>query len=477
VGQGTAWGPRCNAMKVRKVLTSITFRYIARYVMVLSATVFFVLAALYGYFTYTYFSELSDSIVEELDTLELIYAGQSLPGVEQYIDDQLSFHSVDHFYYLITDAQGEQVAGDLPSKPRYREFSDGWMGFQMDLLEWGEPVDADFLARSTELSDGFGATVARNYADAVEKTGLVFRTLFRAMIATLLLGVTGGFFSASSTLNRVERLKSELSTVIRSGPDKRLQVGQEMGSVRELAVMMNDILDQMESLMHGVRRVSDNIAHDLRTPLTRMRNNLSQLRSGLAAANEDDVDSIIEECDELLASFNALLRISALEAGSALTGGVEIELGNLLRDVVELYEPVAEEKGVEIRFDCAQTFHCRGEIDLLFQLFANLVDNAVKYTPPRGVVDLHLQSRPSRNGMPAVHSIIIADSGPGIPPAERKNVFRRFYRVESSRGEQPGHGLGLSLVQAIVQYHHGSIELGSNNPGLQVRVKLPQGNA
>ena len=460
-------------MKVRKVLTSITFRYITRYVMVLSATVFLVLAALYGFFTYTYFSDLSNSIVDELDTLELIHKGQSLAGVEQYIDDQLSGHPADHFYYLITDSQGKQVAGNLPESPRYREFSDGWMGFQMDLLEWGEPVDAEFLARSTALDSGFEAIVARNYAYAVEKTGLVFRTLFRAMVATLLLGITGGFFSASSTLNRIERLKSELSTVLRRGPDQRLQVGEEMGSVKELAVMMNDILDQMESLMQGVRKVSDNIAHDLRTPLTRMRNHLSQLHSGLDTASEEDVECIIEECDELLTSFNALLRISALEAGSALAGGEDVELSGLLRDVVELYEPVADEKSVTLRFKSSQEQYCKGEVDLLFQMFANLVDNAVKYTPAQGTVEVQLQLRPVPGSGESAHSIIISDSGPGIVPAERKNVFRRFYRVESSRGEQPGHGLGLSLVQAIVQYHNGSVELGSNNPGLQVRIKLP----
>ena len=460
-------------MKIRKVLTSITFRYIARYVMALSATVFLLLAFLYGYFSYTYFSELSTAIVDELDTIELVYRGQSLAGVDQYIDDRLATPAIDPLYYLVTDTQGNKVAGNLPVSPRYREFSGGWMGFQIELLESGGSAEAEFLARATTLEDGFRAVVAGNYAHAVEKTGLVFRTLFRAMIATLILGLIGGFITASSTLDRIERLKSELSTVIRGGPGQRLQVGRELGSVRELAVMMNDILDQMESLMQGVRRVSDNIAHDLRTPLTRMRNHLSQLRSGLDVASEGDVDSIIEECDELLASFNALLRISALEAGSALSGGATIELGTLLRDVVELYEPVAEEKGIDIRFDCTQSFYCKGEVDLLFQLFANLLDNAVKYTPPQGSVALHLQSTPAQSGVEAMHSIIIADSGAGIAPAERKNVFRRFYRVEASRGEQPGHGLGLSLVQAIVHYHRGKIELGSNNPGLQVRIKLP----
>lgn len=460
-------------MKVREVLTSITFRYIARYIMSLSVTVFVLLGALYGYFTYTYFSDLSASIVDELDTIELIYRGQSMTGVEQYIDDHSSGRSVEPFYYLITSTDGEKVAGNLPARPNYQEFSDGWIGFQLDLLEWGESSDAEFLARPMQLDDGFTALVARNYADAVEKTGLVFRTLIRAMAVTLVLGLTGGYISASSTLDRVERLKIELSTVIRGGPGQRLQVGRELGNVRELAVMMNDILDQMESLMQGVRRVSDNIAHDLRTPLTRIRNHLSQLQSGIAKAGKGDVQDIIEECDELLLSFNALLRISTLETGNALAGGSEIELQNLLRDVVELYEPVADEQGVVLKLNSAGEQYCVGEVDLLFQLFTNLVDNAVKYTPSGGTVEVSLHNQPAQGEDVDMTCIIVADSGPGIATAERKNVFRRFYRVESSRGEQPGHGLGLSLVQAIAQYHHGRVELGSNNPGLQVRVKLP----
>jgi signal transduction histidine kinase len=154
-----------------------------------------------------------------------------------------------------------------------------------------------------------------------------------------------------------------------------------------------------------------------------------------------------------------------------LAGGSEVELRALLHDVVELYEPLAHQRGIVLDLDAPQTQVCRGEVDLLFQMFANVLDNAIKYTPERGTI--RVQLRPVLATAGAGHSVVIADSGPGIPAAERKNVFRRFYRVESSRGEQPGHGLGLSLVQAIAQYHYGSVKLGSNNPGLQVRVKLP----
>ncbi|MEH6636004.1 MAG: HAMP domain-containing sensor histidine kinase [Halioglobus sp.] len=458
-------------MHARQILSSLTFRYITKYVTVLSATVFLLLGAFYGYFSYTSFSELSESIVEELETLQLVYQGQSLQGVQLYIDDQVASSAVNRYHYLVTDEAGNKVAGDLSAVPRYREFSDGWLGFEMSLLQWGESIEVDFLARPVQLGGGHRAIVARDYADIVERARLVFRTLFRAMIATLLLGITGGFFSAATTLSRVERLNRELSRVIRGSPGQRLDVESEKGYVGQLAVVMNQMLEQMESLMQGVRRVSDNIAHDLRTPLTRMRNNLSQLRSRFEGREGEDVERIIEDCDELLASFNAVLRISTLESGSRLAGGTEVDLRDLLRDVVELYEPLAHERDITLELDAPQSRIFAGEVDLLFQMFANLLDNAVKYTPNHGRVRLQLGPDPASAGVG--HRVVVSDTGPGIAAHERKNVFRRFYRVEASRSEHAGHGLGLSLVQAIAQYHYGAVELANGDPGLRVTVTLP----
>lgn len=459
-------------MQIREVINSLTFRYIVKYVTALSAAVFLLQIAFYVFFSYTSFIELGESVLDELETLELVYSRQELVGVNQYIADQMASPSVNRFYYLVTDSQGVKVAGDLQEAPRYREFDDGWLGFEMALQNWGESVEVDFLAHPMELGGGYSAIVARDYADIVERAKLVFRTLIIVMSATLILGIAGGFFSAARALDRVELLNRDISRIVRGGPGQRLKVEGEKGYVRALAEVMNQMLEQMESLMLGVRRVSDNIAHDLRTPLTRIRNNLSQLRDGQANVDQAQWDGIIEECDDLLSSFNALLRISALESGSRLAGGSDVEIRDLLRDVVELYEPLALERGIELVLDAPQSQVCKGEADLLFQMFANVLDNAIKYTPPAG--SIRIQLRAGAAGAASLgHSVVFADTGPGIPTGERKNVFRRFYRVESSRTELPGHGLGLSLVQAIAQYHHGTVDLGSNNPGLQVRIKLP----
>lgn len=465
--------PRQSRLRVREVLGSLTFRYIAKYVIVLSATVFLLLAVLYALFSRNYFNELGASIVDELDSLQIIYRGQGMQGVEQYIKDSVTRPAFHRFSYLVLDESDMPIAGDLPPDSSYEEFDDGWLAFQMNLLNWGEEIEVDFLARRMPLDSRYRVIVARSYRDAVNQAGLVVLTLLRAMIATVILGVIGGFLSASRTLSQVDQLNIQLQRILRGNPRQRLDADAQKGYVRDLALIVNDTLDQMESLMQGVRNVSDNIAHDLRTPLTRMHNRLSQLRNQLDDEGREGVQSVIEDCDELLSTFNALLRISALESGGQLSDAAQLDLTELLADVVELYEPLAHARGIAINNRVDLPFNINGDVDLLFQMFANLLDNAIKYSPGGRSIAIELQRASGEDQL----TVIVADSGPGIPDAERENVFRRFYRLESARSEQPGHGLGLSLARAITQYHGGALELANNKPGLQVRVHLPSSDS
>lgn len=456
-------------MELQKVVSSLTFRYIARYLLVLSATVFLVIIGMYTFYSYSYFSQLSSSIVDEQDTLHLIYEGQSLEGVERYVRDQGETRMTDHFYYLVSDLEGNKVAGGLPESTAYREFEGGWLGFELALLEWGESVDVEFLAREVVLGEEYRVLVARSYQEAVAQGRLVLHTLVRTMLVTIVLGLVGGYFAAARSLQRFEWLGREMSRIVRGDPSQRIDADAEKGQVRELAHVINRMLDQTESLMDGVRSVSDNIAHDLRTPLTRLRNQLSQLGHELSGSDGRAVEALISDCDALLASFNAVLRISTLEAGSRYGGSSEVDLGQVIGDAVDLYEPLAQEKNIRIETAILANAVCRGEADLLFQLFANVLDNAIKYTPEGGAIALSLDRVAGKEGYRAT----IADTGPGISAAHWRDVFRRFYRVEPSRSELPGHGLGLSMAQAIAQYHGGSIDLEDNAPGLRVVLSLP----
>ncbi|MEK9646775.1 MAG: HAMP domain-containing sensor histidine kinase, partial [Alphaproteobacteria bacterium] len=208
--------------------------------------------------------------------------------------------------------------------------------------------------------------------------------------------------------------------------------------------------------------VSDNIAHDLRTPLTRLRNRLESLRDDEpASGRRDALEAAVGEADGLLSVFGALLRIAQIEAGGRRENFADVALRDIAADVSELYEPVAEEKGLTLTVDTARAGNVAGDRDLLFQALANLVDNAIKYTPAGGTVAISVDAA----------SLAVADSGPGIPPADRDAVFDRFHRLEASRN-QPGSGLGLSLVHAVAQLHDGAVQLEDNSPGLRATLSL-----
>ena len=476
-------------MNLGKVLTSFTFRFMLLYVVGLSIAVFLLMVLIYGIFAYNYFEDLQDTIVEELETITLVYESQGVAGVEQYIADQQQRGG--RFHYLLTDAEFNKVTGTLDDWPGYREFGDGWVAFGLDATELVGKVPAlELLARPQVLSNGYHLLAALRYSDILDSNRLVVKTLLRTMLATLALGVIGGYFSAAFTVRRIERVNAGISDIVRGDLSQRIPLGDAVGNMRELIENFNDMLDQTQSLMQGVRTLSDNIAHDLRTPLTRMRNHLSLLerellprdeqrtgepgkqRAGeqgieeLDTEKEGRVQQLIAECDGILTTFNALLRIAQLEAGNRISDFAPVNIGALAQDVVELYEPLAQEKRIDVHVHC-EPLGLDGDRDLLFQMAANLLDNAVKYTPEGGAISITVSGSEQDRVV-----LTVADDGPGVPLADRENVFRRFFRLESSRSVQTGNGLGLSLVQAVVKMHRGTIRLLDNHPGLRVEVTL-----
>jgi signal transduction histidine kinase len=315
--------------------------------------------------------------------------------------------------------------------------------------------------------------VGRDVRDLEATRRLILEALTWGLALTAGLALLGGWLMTGRVVRRIEAINQTSRDIMEGDLSRRIALRGSGDDFDQLADGLNRMLARIESLMAGVRQVSDNIAHDLRTPLTRLRSKLEMLRAelettlGAGHPANAAVEETIADAEVILSTFNALLRIARIESGSQRAGFAEVDLAPLAQDVAELYEPVAAEKGQTLRVEVPESARVIGDRDLLFQALGNLADNAVKYTPEGG--DVLLRIRPLRETI----AVEVADSGPGIPAELREEVFRRFFRADHSRST-PGSGLGLSLVQAVIQLHGATIDLADNGPGLRVTVRLPR---
>jgi signal transduction histidine kinase len=298
--------------------------------------------------------------------------------------------------------------------------------------------------------------------------GLIIETLAWGLAITLVLGLVGGVVLSRGMVRRLETINVTSREIMSGDLTRRIPVRGTDDEFDDLVINLNAMLDRISDLMDDVRRVSDSIAHDLKTPLTRLRNDLETLKADTrdAEGTREMAEHALEEADRLLQTFNALLRIARIESGHRRAGFTTVDLADVVRDATDLYEPLAEHRGLtlERRIEASPTVW--GDRDLLFQALANLLDNAIKYTDSGGRISITLGIEDGEA------QIEIADTGPGIPEAARDKVFRRFYRLEESR-TAPGSGLGLSLVGAVVKLHDARIALEDNAPGLLTVLRLP----
>lgn len=273
---------------------------------------------------------------------------------------------------------------------------------------------------------------------------------------SMVVGVS--FLISYFVVSRINTIASTARDIMETGDlSRRISISTQWDDLSNLAQLLNAFLAQTESLMHGIREVSNNIAHDLRTPLTRLRNQIEEHKT--RTPSPQDMEALLAEADHLLAIFHSLLRINNIEQGKRHQSFAEIKLNELLEDVIDLYEPVAEEKNIRIIVYKDDSATISGDKHLLFQLFANLLDNAIKFSPISAQVMIAIDRT----------KVMIADSGPGIHDEEKEQVFDRFYRGDASR-HTPGNGLGLSLVKAIADLHKAHITLHNNIPGLKVSI-------
>ncbi len=465
-------------MILKRIFRTYSFRFAVLYVLTISVVASVISSLVYLSISYDYFEQVHDAIRVELDDAVEIYAAQGSYGFEQHVKRRTGPDISDRYYFVLAGKKDDEVlAGNLEVWPNFNSHIYGWLSFEKNLFDAGDSIPHDFVGRSLELDDGNRIMVARNYEDINQRVELVATTIIQSTIVTILLGLIGGAYISAGLIRRIDNLNRSIVTIMQGNLSERLLVTPRGGEIDQLASQLNIMLDRIENSMSDVREVSNNIAHDLRTPLTRLRNKLSLLETRSSPHNKDMVREMLVEADHLLSTFSALLRISQVESGAKKANFADVDLTTIFVDVMELYEPVASVKGIDLKIDRADPAHILGDKDLMFQMLANLMDNSIKYTPNDGAITIGLYVDEEKNKLRMVYS----DNGPGIPVEKYTKVFQRFYRVDESRGIQPGNGLGLSLVQAVAILHGGDINLSDSRefhpqsvtPGLQVNIELP----
>jgi len=378
--------------------------------------------------------------------------------------------------YLVTTPSGEGLAGNVGSLEPGVLDRPGWLETYYHRLESSEGAEHRALVRVVQLPGGFHLLVGRDLDERERLFGIVVNAGQWSLALVIVLGLLGGFFVSRRVLSRIDAMTGTAQTIMAGDLSGRLPVAGTGDELDRLADNVNAMLERIEALMRGLKEVSDNIAHDLKTPLTRLRNRCEQaLRSASGEASyRAALEATIAESDDLIRTFDALLMIARAESGQARENMTEFDASEIARDVGELYEPFADEKGIALKIEAAVAAPVRGNRELVSQALANLIDNAIKYAGSNGKV----------NGIPAEIvvkagndgeriTLSVADRGPGIPDADRGRVVERFVRLEQSRSE-PGSGLGLSLASAVARLHGGELKLEDNHPGLRTTIALPR---
>ena len=379
--------------------------------------------------------------------------------------------------YLVATPSGQGLAGNVSSLEPGTLGQTGWVETAYRRLDAPEGIEHHALVRVSELPGGFHLLVGRDVEERERIYDIITTAGRWSMAVVLVLGLGGGFFVSRRILRRVDAITEKAQTIMAGNLSGRLPVAGTGDEIDRLALNVNAMLDRIESLMRGFKEVSDNVAHDLKTPLTRLRNRCEE---ALRSARTDEeyraaLNSTIEESEELIRTFDALLMIARAEAGEGGRYMTEFDAAEAARGIGELYEPVAEQKGFRFVVEAPGPAMVRGNRELISQALANLVDNAIKYAAPAPCgAEAAQPTIRILAGADGEHVVLtVADTGPGIPERDRAHAVERFVRLERSRS-LPGSGLGLSLVSAVAHLHHGELRLADNDPGLKATIILPR---
>src|SRR6516225_10061797 len=379
--------------------------------------------------------------------------------------------------YLVTTPAGEGLAGNVGSLATGILETSGWTETAYRRLDDPDGAEHHALVRVFQLPGGFRLLVGRDLEERERLRDIVLAAGRWSLAIVIVLGLAGGLFVTRRVLKRVDAMTETTRQIMDGDLAGRLPIAGTGDELDRLAGNLNAMLERIEALMRGLKEVSDNIAHDLKTPLTRLRNRAEE---ALRTAEDESqyraaLESTIEESDALIRTFNALLMIARAESGQARDGMTEFDAAEIARGVGELYEPLADQKGMQLRVNAPATVPVHGNRELISQALANLVDNAIKYGAPDRADMNGAEPEIVIKAVPDGERILltVADAGRGIPETDGGRAVERFVRLEQSRS-QPGSGLGLSLAAAVARLHGGELKLEDNQPGLRTVISLPR---
>jgi signal transduction histidine kinase len=441
-------------------------------------------ASLLGYFAWNtrrmITEQITTTVNAETGEVTDIYQRRGLHGLVFTIENRALRPGAN--LYLITTPAGLAIAGNVGSLAPGVMGTQGWSETFYRRLDDQDSSDHRALVRVTELSGGFRLLIGRDLEERRRLFGIVAKAAQWSILVVVVLGIGGGIFVARRVLQRIDAMTGTTRRIMAGDLSGRLPVGRSGDELDRLAENLNAMLERIEALMVGLKEVSDNIAHDLKTPLTRLRNRAEEAlaKSGCEADYRAALERTIEESDGLIRTFNALLMIARAESGQARGNMDDFDAADVANGIHELYEPLAEDDGMSLRVKTASA-PLHGNRELISQALANLVENAIKYgkpaAPPASQGGQIVSIDPRQILIEArregdVVLLSVTDHGPGIPEDDRKHAVERFVRLDSSRS-QPGSGLGLSLASAVATLHGGELRLGDAHPGLVATLAIP----
>lgn len=407
-------------------------------------------------------------ISREFDQLRQLEARRGEAALLRALEARAAAISPNKAFHAVVAPDGRVLASNLPSWPR--QSKQGWVQIESDMSIDGDEVDYEALTLDRTLPDGSRLLIGRDIETIHAEREQLSAAAAWVLGLSALFGIGGGVLMSFAISRRIAVVNRAAHSVISGDLSGRIELRGTGDDFDRLGETLNLMLARIEALVESIRRVSDNVAHELRTPLARLRADLETLNASDANSLGLDFEAAVAEAVRLEAIFEAVLRIARLESRRHGAVTASVNLTELLDDAVEFYMPSAEDKDIRVLTELNRGLEVAGDADLIFQAICNILDNAVKFTPRGGTVCIRVR----RTGDFIETSV--SDTGPGVRASDRDHLTERFYRADGT-SEQAGAGLGLSLVAAVADHHCGKLSFGENAPGLVVKFALPERNA